>query len=54
MDLDDLIRDTLADALAVSRFKKTLVRVGSEAAGLPKSVFIDVLTEATRKTIWPE
>jgi len=50
-DSDDLIRDTPATPLAVSRFKKTLAKVGSEAAGLLKSVLVDVLTEATKKAI---
>jgi hypothetical protein len=53
-DLDDLVRDTPATPLAVSRFKKMLAKVGSEAAGMLKSVLIDVLTEATKKAIWPK
>lgn len=53
-DLDDLVRDTPATPLAVSRLKKLLARVGTEAAGMLKSVLVDVLTEATKKAIWPK
>lgn len=53
-DLNDLARDTPATPLAVSRLKKLLARVGAETAGMLKSVLVDVLTEATKKAIWPK
>jgi hypothetical protein len=53
-DLDNLVRDTPATPLAVGRLKKLLARVGTEAAGMLKSVLVDVLTEATKKAIWPK
>jgi len=53
-DLDDLVRDTPATPLAASRLKKILPKIGSEAAGMLKSVLVDVLTEAAKKAIWPK
>ena len=53
-DMDDLVRDTPATPLAVSRFKKILVKIGGEAAAVLKSVLINVITETAKNAIWPD
>jgi hypothetical protein len=51
--LADLVRDTPKTQLAVTRFKKLMVKAGGEAASSFKSILINVITEAAKKTIWP-
>lgn len=49
--LDDLVRDTPQTTLAATRFKNIMLKVGKETAGVFKSILINVLSEAAKKSI---
>lgn len=51
--LDDLIRETPKTMLATTRFKKIVAKVGLEAAQGFKSILINIVSEAAKKSIWP-
>jgi hypothetical protein len=51
--LDDLIRDTPQTPLAATRFKRLVAKAGSGAAAAFRDILVDVLSETTKKLIWP-
>lgn len=52
--LEDLIRDTPKTQVAIVRFKKLLPKAGRGAAEAMRKLLIDVVSEAVKKSIWPQ
>lgn len=52
--LEDLIRDTPKTQVAIVRFKKLLPKAGRGAAEAMRRLLIDVVSEAVKKSIWPQ
>jgi hypothetical protein len=50
--LDDLVADTPRTALAATRFKKLVARVGPVVADGFKQILIDVVSESAKKMMW--
>ena len=50
--LPDLVRQTPRTALAESRFKRLMAKVGKDSYDAMRSVLTDVLSETIRKTIF--
>ena len=50
--LDDLVADTPRTALAATRFKKLVAKVGPVVADGFKQILIDVVSESAKKMIW--
>ena len=48
----DLVRDTPRTVVAEGRFKRLTKKAGSEAVGAIRSVLIDVVSEAVKKSIF--
>lgn len=48
----DLIRDTPKTVVAETRFKKIMRKVGADAYNAMKSIMIDIVSEAVRKSIF--
>ncbi len=51
--LDSLIRDSPDTELAASRFKRIMAKVGAESYTAMKSILVNVLSEAAKKTLYP-
>ncbi len=51
--LDDLIRETPNTPVAVNRFKKFLPKAGREIAEGIRSILVDIISEAAKKSMWP-
>jgi hypothetical protein len=51
--IDDLIKDSPSTPVAVTRFKKIMVKVGQTSASLFREILTDVLSETARKLLWP-
>lgn len=51
-DLRDLMEDSPRVHAASLRFKQTMQRVGTSVASGVRDIIVDVLSEATKKTIW--
>ena len=51
-NLDDMVRETPRTAVAISRFRKMMVKVGKCGADAFRNLLVDVLSEAVRKQIW--
>lgn len=50
--LDSLVRDSPATELAASRFKRIMAKVGTESYTAMKSILVNVLSEAVKKTMY--
>lgn len=51
--LDDLVRDTPSTSVAVNRFKKFLPNAGREVADAVRSILVDIVSDAAKKSLWP-
>jgi len=51
--IDALVKDTPLTPLATTRFKKIMVKVGQPTAGVFREILIDVLSETTKKALFP-
>ncbi len=51
--LDDLVRDTPRTPVAIQRVKRVLGKVAPGVAEGFRSILVDVVSEAVRKSIWP-
>lgn len=51
--IDDLAKDTPSTPVAVARFKKIMVKVGQTTASMFREILVDVLSEATKKALFP-
>ncbi len=51
--LDDMVRDSPRTTLAITRFKKIMVKAGKGGADALRNLLVDILSEAVRKQIWP-
>ena len=48
----DLVRDTPRTAVAEGRFKRLTKKAGTEAVGAMRSILVDVVSEAVKKSIF--
>jgi hypothetical protein len=48
----DLVRDTPRTAVAEGRFKRLTKKAGAEAVGAMRSILVDVVSEAVKKSIF--
>ena len=51
--LDDIVRDTPQTTVAATRFKRLVAKAGKVAADGFRDILVDILSEATKKIIWP-
>ena len=51
--IDDLVKDSPSTSLAVTRFKKIMVKVGQTTAGMFREILVDFLSEAAKKALFP-
>ena len=51
--IDELVKDTPSTPVAVTRFKKIMVKVGQTTAGMFREILVDVLSEAAKKALFP-
>lgn len=51
---DDLVTDCAQTQVAITRFKKLGAKLGKEAGGALKSILIDIVSEAAKKSLWPQ
>ena len=51
--LDDMVRESPRTTLAITRFKKIMVKAGKGGADSLRNLLVDILSEAVRKQIWP-
>ena len=51
--IDELVKDTPSTPIAVTRFKKIMVKVGQTTAGMFREILVDVLSEAAKKALFP-
>ena len=51
--LDSLVRDSPETELAATRFKRIMAKVGAESYAVMKSILINVVSEAAKKTLYP-
>ncbi len=52
--IDELVRDTPAATVAAVRFKSVVAKAGKAVADGFRDILVDILSEAVKKTIWPE
>jgi len=52
--IDDLVRHTPAATVAAVRFKSMVGKAGKTVADGFRDILVDVLSEAVKKTLWPE
>lgn len=52
--IDELVRDTPGATVAAVRFKGMVAKAGKTFADGFRDILVDVLSEAVKKTIWPE
>ena len=52
--IDELVRDTPAATVAAVRFKAMVSKAGKSVVDAFRDILVDVLSEAVKKTIWPE
>ena len=52
-NLDDLVRETPRTQVASLKVKKSLAKVSSSVVSAFRDILVDVLSEAAKKTIWP-
>ncbi|MGO8862091.1 MAG: DUF2321 domain-containing protein [Acidimicrobiales bacterium] len=50
--LPDLLSDTAMTKVAVSRFKRLMIRAGGGTADVFRDLLVDVMSEAAKKSIW--
>jgi len=51
--IDDIVFDSPRAALGATRFRKIMIKVGKEGASALKTMLVDIVSEAAKKTIWP-
>jgi len=51
--IDDIVKDTPSTPLAITRFKKIMVKVGQTTAGMFREILVDVLSEAAKRALFP-
>ncbi len=51
--IDDIVSDSPRTTLGATRFKKIMAKVGKEGAAALKHILTDIVSEATKKMIWP-
>lgn len=51
--IDDLVKDSPSTPVAVTKFKKIMVKVGQTTAGMFREILVDVLSEAAKKALFP-
>jgi len=51
--IDELVKDTPLSPLAITRFKKIMLKVGQTTAEVFREILIDVLSEAAKKELFP-
>ena len=51
--IDELAKDTPSTPVAVTRFKKIMVKAGQTTAGMFREILVDVLSEAAKKALFP-
>lgn len=49
---DDLIRDTPRTPVAATRFKRLMTKAGTGTASGMKDILVEVVAEATKRSIW--
>ncbi len=52
--IDELVRDTPGATVAAVRFKSMVSKAGKSVVDAFRDILVDVLSEAVKKTIWPE
>ena len=52
--LDDIVKDSPQTTVAATRFKKLAAKAGKVAADGFRDILVDVLSEATKRIIWPK
>lgn len=52
--IDDLVKDTPATPVAALKFKNALAKLGKNAAETFREILVDVLSETTKKALWPD
>ena len=50
---DDLVSDTPRTPLATSRFMRLATKAGVGAASVLREIFVDVVSETTKRILWP-
>ncbi len=51
--IDDIVRDTPQTSVAVTRFKRLVIKGGKEVASAFKDILVDVASETAKKMLWP-
>lgn len=51
--IDDIVRDTPRVKAATARFKRLVAKAGKEAVEGFRSLLVDIVSEAVKKSIWP-
>jgi hypothetical protein len=51
--IDELVKDSPSTPVAVTRFKKIMVKVGQTTAGMFREILVGVLSEAAKKALFP-
>lgn len=51
--INDLVKDTPSTPLAVAKYKRIMVKVGTATAQIFRDILVDVLSEATKKALFP-
>jgi hypothetical protein len=49
----DLVKDTPSTPMAIVKFKKIMVKVGTVTASVFREILVDVLSEATKRALFP-
>ena len=52
-DFDDIIRDTPQTEVAANRVKRLITKAGKPATEAFRRLFVDIVSEAAKKMIWP-
>jgi hypothetical protein len=51
--IKDIVKDTPQVKLSANRFKKVMSKVGNETASGIRDIIVDLISETTKKIIWP-
>ena len=51
--IDMLVKDTPSTPIAITKFKKIMVKAGQTTAGMFREILVDVLSEAAKKALFP-
>ncbi len=51
--IDDMANDSPSTTVAATRFKKIMIKLGKDTAGMFREILVDVLSETAKKALWP-